>query len=253
MTTYCYRVTLPMYDWPEERAHVDALWGQIREQLKQSAPGLDTPEALSRDPADPTLWSAPDLLLSQCCWGPLSHPGLEHLEPIAQPDFSDVAGGQGPLYRSALVMRRDGSSEDIPVPTDTSANLPDILRAGLSGLRLAYNEPISRSGLLALAEDMRLPPETLCEGQMQTGSHRASIRAVADGHADIAAIDCRSWALARRHEPCAKTLRVVGWTSARMGLPYVVRRDLDADAKRAIRAALKTLGCHDAPANGGKI
>lgn len=253
MTTLSYRVTLPMYDWPEERAHVDALWGQIREQLKQSAPGLDTPEALSRDPADLTLWTAPDVLLSQCCWGPLSQPGLEHLEPIAQPDFSDVTGGQGPDYRSVLVMRGEADTEDRFVPAHTGADLPDVLRAGLSGLRLAYNEPISRSGLLALAEDMRLPPETLCAGQMQTGSHRASIRAVAEGQADIAAIDCRSWALAQRHEPCAKTLRVVGWTSARMGLPYVVRRDLDADLKRALRDALRILGCHDAPANGGKI
>ena len=57
--------------------------------------------------------------------------------------------------------------------------------------------------------------------RIETGAHRASIVAVAEGRADVCAIDCRSWHMAKRHEPKAKELRVVGWTGLRKGLPMI--------------------------------
>ncbi len=36
-----------------------------------------------------------------------------------------------------------------------------------------------------------------------SGSHRASLRAVAEGRADVATIDAVCWAMAERHEPAA--------------------------------------------------
>ncbi len=58
-------------------------------------------------------------------------------------------------------------------------------------------------------------------GRIETGGHRASIVAVAEGRADICAIDCRSWQLAQQHEPRAADLQVVGWTARRKGLPLI--------------------------------
>jgi len=49
----------------------------------------------------------------------------------------------------------------------------------------------------------------------------ASIRAVAEGRADVCTIDCRSWHAAELHEPKAEKVQVVGWTGLRKGLPMI--------------------------------
>ena len=54
-----------------------------------------------------------------------------------------------------------------------------------------------------------------------SGGHRNSIRMVASGKADVAAMDCKTWALAQQFEPAAKALQVVGWTQKRKGLPFI--------------------------------
>jgi ABC-type phosphate/phosphonate transport system substrate-binding protein len=240
---------LPMYDWPETRGRVDAQWETIRAVLR--AQGLDAPEHLTRRNADmpavpggirdaagiviapdpatlppdaldlPTLWRHPRLLFGQTCWGPMQTTGLsDQVRVIGQPDYSDVEGGQGALYSSAILVRRDGVVADVAAPGDGSASIPlDRLR----GKRLAFNSDDSMSGIIALSRDL----EALGEGisivaeRIETGGHRASIRHVAGGLADVCAVDCRSWAMAQSHEPAAQELRVVGWTGRRPGLPYI--------------------------------
>ena len=124
---------LPMYDWPDRRAEVDAEWAAIRDRLR--AEGVEAPERLVRRNADmpaapggirddegrviaadpatlppdgldlATLWRHPRLLFAQACWGPLETTGLaDHVEVVAQPDYSGVEGGEGEFYSSALVM-----------------------------------------------------------------------------------------------------------------------------------------------------
>ncbi len=253
---------LPMYDWPEVRAEVDARWAAMRDRLR--AAGIDAPERLARRNADlppvpggirdrdgrpigpdpatlppdefdlPTLWRHPMLLLSQTCWGPMIATGLaEHVTVVGQPDYSGIEGGEGTLYSSAIVMRRDAGAADMPGPGDGRPRLPEVL----GGLRLAVNGLDSMSGWLGIAEDaaqagLRLAPALV------SGSHRASIRAIAAGEADIAAIDCRSWALARRFEPAAGELVVAGWTGRRKGLPLVAAALLDHEIVAALEAVL---------------
>jgi ABC-type phosphate/phosphonate transport system substrate-binding protein len=60
--------------------------------------------------------------------------------------------------------------------------------------------------------------------RIATGGHRKSIRIVAEGLADVAAIDCKSWHLALQHEPAANELAVIGWTPLRKGLPFITAR-----------------------------
>jgi ABC-type phosphate/phosphonate transport system substrate-binding protein len=53
---------------------------------------------------------------------------------------------------------------------------------------------------------------------VETGGHRQSVQAVADGRADVAAIDAVCWALAGRHEDAAvEKLRVINRTPAEAG------------------------------------
>lgn len=228
------QASLPMYDWPEVRAGTDAVWAEIREA--GAARGLDLPMALTRPPGGALRdhWHAPDLVFSQTCWGPLSRGLSDVLVPLAQPDYSAFAGGRGAFYRSALVAR---SGRVMPVPQTPAAALPP---GGVSG-RLAYNDEESLSGLITLAEDLGRDPRG--EGALRTGSHRLSIRAVAEGRADIAAIDCRSWALALCHEPCADGLCVIGWTSERLGLPYVASRKTDPAVRAVLTDILLQRGC----------
>ncbi len=224
---------LPMYDWPEAQAQTAAFWASIREQIAGLPVDLSTGGA--------ALWHDPALVFSQTCWGPLSLGLIEHLLPLAQPDYSGFTGGRGPYYRSALVAR---SGSQVAVPQGPEAEIPKDV---LTGQIFAFSSRDSLSGFLGLSQDIGADPCDLAASCVETGSHRASIIAVAQGRADVAAIDCRSLDMARRYEPCANGLTVIGWTSERWGLPYVTHRATDAETAQALRETLLAMGCHPAP------
>lgn len=259
---------LPMYDWPEMRAETDAQWAAFRDRLRKS--DIDAPRHLVRrngdmpavpggirgadgmviapDPATlppdeldlATLWRHPKLLLGQTCWGPMKATRLaDHVHVVSQPDYSDMPGGLGTSYSSAIVAR--GTGPGVLPPQDGRAHLPlDQIARG----RLAFNERHSLSGFIALSEDLSNAGAKLLDTDrlVETSGHRNSIRAVADGRADLAAIDCRSWALAQRFEPAAAGLTVVGWTRRRLGLPYIASRSFDQNILDALREALRADG-----------
>jgi ABC-type phosphate/phosphonate transport system substrate-binding protein len=226
---------LPMYDWPETRGAVDAYYSALRARVPELPPHLSRPE---NDAALDALWSDPGLLLSQTCWGPMRG-GLDRtVEVLAQPSYDDVPGGRGIFYRSAIVMRE---GTPLPAPESTGCALP----VALAGLRPAINAPRSLSGAIALSED--LSDRGLAARALVTGSHRASVRAVAGGRADFAAIDCRSWVMALDHEPAARALTVVGWTALRPGLPFITSRRTPPEMRARLAGALCALGA-EAPA-----
>lgn len=249
-----------MYDFPELRAEVDAQWAAVRDRLR--AAGIEAPEALARRNADLpavpggikdaagnviapnparlppdeldlfTLWRHPALLFSQTCWGPMGS-GLEaHVEVIAQPgDYSLDEGGEGELYSSGIVAR--GSGPGLPAPRSGDAVFPlDRFR----GARFAFNSHDSMSGLLAFIRDLEAMGESvdMFSQRIETGSHRLSARAVAEGRADIAAIDCRTLSLIRRFDAeTAQALQIVGWTARRKGLPFIRARGLPAEIRQS--------------------
>jgi ABC-type phosphate/phosphonate transport system substrate-binding protein len=255
---------LPMYDWPETRAEVDAEWVRLREALRKA--GVDSPEAPVRKNADlpavpggirdgrgrviapdpatlppdgldfSALWLHPKLLFAQTCWGPMEQGLSEHVAVVGQPSYDGIEGGQGENYSSAILMSRT-TEQNVRVPQDGTPLIPlDLVRGG----RLAYNGPDSMSGIVALTRDLQAMGESIeiFRERIETGSHRASIVAVAEGSADVCAIDCRSWMLARRHEPRAADMRVVGWTALRKGLPYVASARLPEAIRAVVRQVL---------------
>jgi len=250
---------LPMYDWPERRRANDELWSRIRDILV--AANMPAPERLARCNADMppvpggirdvhgeiiapdpatlppdefdvhVLWRHPGLVFAQTCWGPLRAGLAEHVDILWQPDYSKFAGGDKEHYRSAIVMRGEDAIGAAP------ENEPGIPFAAMRGKRFAYNDPLSMSGILAIREDMARSGvidsedhfDAFWSDTIETGSHRNSIIAVANGDADFAAIDCRTWAMALEYEPAARQLNVAGWTSPRLGLPYIRAKGLTAD------------------------
>jgi ABC-type phosphate/phosphonate transport system substrate-binding protein len=229
---------LPMYDWPEVHHEVDAQWAEIRDLLRSA--GLDAPDRLTRDRDLEAVWRKPNLILAQTCWGPLEQGLSGSVHVLGQPDYSAVEGGRGPLYSSALLMRK---SEGHPVaaPLDMPASLPLKL---LRGRRLAFNSHDSMSGLIGLTRDLEAAGDSIeiFGERVETGGHRASLRAVARGQADLCACDCRSWALMQRLEPeVADTLHAVGWTAKRKGLPFIMAAGLQRHAP-VVRHALEQAG-----------
>lgn len=199
---------LPMYDWPEIRADTDRFWTAIRAALADH--GVAAPPVLDR--ATPAIegWLRSDLLLSQTCGYPYVTALRGKVTLVGAPVWAlpDLPPGE---YCSRIIIHADD-------PSDTAS--------AFHGKTVAFNAPDSQSGTHALrtviaplAENGRFFGRTL-----ETGSHHASISAVAKGQADIAAIDAISFELARRHHPDTARVRVFASTAPMPALPYVTAR-----------------------------
>jgi len=213
---------LPMYDMPATRAAHDALWAAIRAEL--AGEGIAAPARLARDLTPWESWTHPDLLLGQICGLPLRARLSGDLNVIGAFDYA-LPGTPPGHYHSLFVTR---------------AGAPSDLESHAGGM-LAYNEALSHSGwaaaqLAAGAAGFRFTRH------VETGSHPASVRAVAAGLADIAAIDAVSWRTIRRAEPAAAALQVIGRTASAPGLALVTRSVHDpAPFARALAGAAAAL------------
>jgi ABC-type phosphate/phosphonate transport system substrate-binding protein len=199
------------------------------------------PARLPPDAFDlPVLWRHPKLLLAQACWGPMEFGLAPFVEVVGQPDYSGIEGGGGIFYSSVILMRGGRGRAATPFSGEGRAVLPVKL---LCGLRLAFNGRDSMSGYLALERDLTSAGAGMAmfSEAIGTGGHRASIKAVAEERADICAIDCRSWAMARRFEPAAGALVPVGWTALRKGLPYIASASLPKETIAAVRVAVAAM------------
>jgi ABC-type phosphate/phosphonate transport system substrate-binding protein len=210
-----------MYDWPEVRWATDALWAAIADRL--DAAGVSAPRELDRTSLLEDVWRDPRLLLSQTCGYPYATSLRNAVRLVGTPIY-DVEGCEGPCYSSAIVVKRGAS------PT--------------SPTRIAYNSADSLSGYVSVRACLREQgQDPAAFDWVATGAHRASIRALASGEADMAGIDAVCWVFAGRYEQAAVSqLEVVGWTAKRPGVPLITaagRTDAEVEALRAaVSAAL---------------
>ncbi|MCU0830504.1 MAG: phosphate ABC transporter substrate-binding protein [Rhizobiaceae bacterium] len=219
---------LPMYDWPERRAANGALWRNIRDRLR--ADGIEAPDALTSPGDLVSAWLSSDLLFGQTCTFPLETALAGKVRYVATPSYPAPGCEKPGHYRSAIIMRGAG---DVPVPRDPGATLPDWT----ADARFALNGFDSMSGWHGLLRDCEAAGRAMPARHLETGSHRASIVAVAVGRADLAAIDCVSFALARDHEPTAARVRIAGWTAERPGLPLITALGTPGPVLAALRRA----------------
>lgn len=214
---------LQMYDWPETAAAHDGFWRSVAAAL--SARGIAAPAELTRGPDLAAPWRSPGLLLGQTCGYPLTLGLAGDAEVVGRPVHAAEGCGRG-SYRSAFVARR----EDAGTPL-----------ASFRGRRAAVNEWNSQSGFNVFADALaRLdrPVGPFFGAAHVSGGHRASALAVAAGEADLASIDCVSWALFAEHEPAAAAaLTVIGWSAEAPSLPYITAAG-NAGIREALRAAL---------------
>lgn len=188
------------------------------------------------------------MILGQVCSLNPVRDGLGETEVVGtiayDPPPSLLQSGAGTYY-SVIVARRDDRRCDSNAP-GRDAGL--VLGSGIatdaierfSGATVAANGTDSQSGYWSLGHFVRrvVADEPIFGHVMFTGAHRESVVAVADGTADLAAIDVHSWRLACEYEDdAAERLTVVGVTDPTPGVVCVVSWEL-ADARDVLDAAL---------------
>jgi ABC-type phosphate/phosphonate transport system substrate-binding protein len=227
--------SLPMYDWPEVSGSWDRLWTYVREGLKSA--GILAEERLRRGDDFEALWTDPALCLGQTCGWPLISMLGDRVTAFARFDFAcgEVPGD----YRSVFIAGGPGATaEELLVQP---------------GAMIAVNGFDSQSGFRALSNlasaDITIPASRF----LVTGGHRQSIHAVAQGRAQLAAIDGQTWRLAKAHESAVQKVRVLGLSPDVPGLPLIVSPGFSRHVPSifdALEASINALDARDRSALG---
>jgi ABC-type phosphate/phosphonate transport system substrate-binding protein len=215
---------LPMYDYPELQPATDALWRAVAERLRRAGVS-DVPPSLSRELTHHEAWADPHLLLGQSCGFPAMTDFADRLRIVAAPIY-DAPGCNGATHCSFIV-----------VPAVSSARTLEDLR----GRRFAVNAPDSNTGtnLPRLAFAPFAENGRFFSAVIETGSHAASLAHLAEDRADVAAIDCVSYALLSRLRPrLGAATRILARTQSTPSLPFVTARDNSEDLDGILRGAL---------------
>ena len=218
-------VALPMY--LSKRQALVSLWDVLQTSLRQAGcagvpQALDWPEDLLAH------WRDPQLLLGQTCGYPLTHALAGAVQLVGVFRYS-APGCDGIFCRSQLVARTEDAGRPL---------------ADFRGLRVAFNSDDSQSGYNALraavaplARHGRFFAEALA-----TGGHAASMAAVQQGRADIAAIDCVTLDGLRRNMPqTVAGLCTIGQTMAYPGLPLITGHATSVAELQTLQAGLAAL------------
>lgn len=219
-----------MYDWPEVAGTLDEWWGAASALLH--ADGIDAPAQIDRSVPLEEGWAHRDLFVGQTCGLPMWEWVREHADAVALLDFGIPHCPPG-HYRSVVVARRGDER-----------SLHDH-REGV----VAFNQRHSQSGFGSMVDlvSSRNGGQPFFSREVETGAHRSSVRVVAEGAADVAAIDEQSWRLAVDHEPAAEELKIIGVTRSSPGTPIIVghsAREHTGAVVGALRAALDRLAEH---------
>ena len=186
------------------------------------------------DCADET-YRSPGLLIGHTCGYPYLKRWQATHEPVAVPVF-DIPGCDGTGYRSWFICRADDER--------------DTLAEFAQGV-VALNHADSNSGMNVLRFALKdlSPGRKFFRRVLNSGSHTESMRLVARGEADIAAIDAVSFHHASDAEPAlAGDVRIFGRSATTTGLPFIRPRESAFGTARILEALDEALSSLPAPA-----
>ena len=213
-----------MYDMPEVRTALDSLWNGFAYNFQRE--GIrDIPKDLVHDRPLNQLWNDPKVWFSQCCGYDLVNRFAGQLIPIATPHYG-APECKGSDYASVVVVREDYEADDV---------------LKMRGDICVINGPESHSGMNALRA---LVAPSSHRGRFfshikVSGTHHDSLEMIKRGDADVAAIDCVTYALLKRYRPDALSgIRKLGRTHRAPGIPYVTRAMLAEDTVARMRVAV---------------
>jgi ABC-type phosphate/phosphonate transport system substrate-binding protein len=222
--------SLPMYNFPELASASADWWAGLRRHF-QAQGVTELPETLTTVGDPITHWDGAPSIFSQTCGYPMTHSLAGKVRLLATPRYA-AEGCAGPTYVSWVVVRRDDPAENF---------------ADLRGRRPAFNGRDSQSGynvLRALAAPLATDRHFFAPG-VESGAHRKSMAMVSSGKADVATIDCVSFALIARNAPNeVANLRVLCASAAAPALPYVTAAAADEATVKKLQAGLLA-ACED--------
>ena len=214
-----------MYALPELEDTIAAWWRGIAEHMRQAgAPALpEEPE----HPSDlDSMWLSPTLVLAQTCGYPLTHDLAGRARYVATLCHG-APGCAGPNYRSCLIVRQG----------DPAKSLID-----LRGRRAVINSWESHSGMNALGHALAQVNArgSFFSSLQVSGGHRKSLAWLREGCADVAAIDCVTYALLQQEAPQeTKPLRVLEMTDSAPWLPLITALTTSDAEVGALRLGLR--------------
>ena len=222
-------VSLSMYALPEMAAANATFWAAIREALQEEG-FANIPETIAQPSLDLPEEIEPQTLLSHMCGYPLLalYPGQYEILAAPLHDLPGCAMDPSgmPTHRSFIVVATDSSLR----------NLED-----LRGARFTMNGWHSNSGMnLPRHLVARLAREGRFFGSVTvSGAHVASMAAVAEGSADVAAIDCVTFGLVAHYRPKDITrLRIIAETAASPAIPFITSSHTEPALIEALRRVL---------------
>jgi len=217
--------SLAMYRDPPEIAEATrGLWAYLREHLR-AAGMADVPEALDKDMSHDAAWRDPRLLLAQTCGYPFATQLQGRVRLVATPIYGHP-GCEGARNGSFVIVRAGAAVTSV---------------ADLRGSVAAINDGASNSGMNLLRHTVapHAAGGRFLARVVQSGSHRASIALVAQGEADVAAIDCVTFGnLARFAPETVAGVRIMAETAKTPGLPLITRATASDDEIALLRGAL---------------
>ncbi len=227
--------SLPMY-WRDETAEAwRGFWKHIQDAAAEEGlalPELSDPENIGEDLM--SHWLDPDLSLSMTCGYPFRAALKDRVNYVGTFDFGlrDTRPGH---YFSHVICGVERSDLD-------------------GGLTLAFSASDSQSGWACVSDPEPKNPQLTFSDVLETGSHAASLAAVAEGRADIAYIDAVTWRFLERHDPNAARVRLIGQTGQTPGLPLITRAGGPVQALQgALSKACRALSGAQSDALGGLI
>ena len=223
MTGGALIAALPMYDDMAVAQANDAIWASIAAGLLER--GVAAPAKLTRGGDLAALWLSPGLIFAQTCGYPYVKNLAGAVRLIATPEYA-FPGCDGMSHRSFVVGRADDPRRSLE---------------GFRGAVAAVNGSDSNSGMNLFRATIApvAGARPFFRAVLTTGSHRASLEAVAGGRADLAAIDCVSFALMKRLRPgLTARVAVIAESPLSPGLPFILSARLPEATLAAAREAL---------------
>ena len=216
--------SMPMYDLPEVRSSLDSLWAGFVRHLKRQ--GLNNiPEKIVHGKNLTDLWNDPELWFSQCCGYDIVRGFASKLRPIATPHYG-ASGCRDADYASTIVVSENCKSDDV---------------LDMFGAICVVNGFESHSGansLKALVAPKNRGGSFFASVKV-SGAHVSSLEMIRGGSADVAAIDCVTYALLESYRPEALAgIRRLGLTYRAPAIPYITRREVDDDTVARLQTAI---------------
>jgi ABC-type phosphate/phosphonate transport system substrate-binding protein len=215
--------SLGMYDFPWTADANDAFWAAMAGRLR--AAGVRAPLSLTRAADLDEVWRNPGLIFGQTCGYPYVTRLRGKAVLVATPIYS-FAGCEGASHGAVVVANKRRAGRAL---------------ADFAGACAAVNARDSNTGMNLFRATIAPLPQgrAFFQRVIVTGSHEASLAAVASGEADIAAIDCVSFALLRQGRPeLTNNIAAIAQSPRAPALPFIMSADLAKSHLGAVRAAL---------------